>query len=295
MAEDPKPNKLSQDTLVQNSKLEALGRLTTGIAHEINTPLQFVSDSAYYLRNSFQDVLLLVHKLFDFCKQCKTGGIDNELLEIIEQLREELDFDYLESNVPKALDRTLEGCEQVAIIVRAIKEFAYPTQQEKARTDLNKILLNTLTVVHNEYKSLADVQTDLKLLPMVLCHASEIGQVFLNLIVNAAHAIADQVAATNTRGTIRIASEAQDGEVEFSIADTGVGIPEMNRSRIFEPFFTAKKVGHGTGQGLSIARIIVVERHGGSIRFESQPGVGTSFFVRLPINGGAAATRESII
>jgi two-component system NtrC family sensor kinase len=288
MSGEPKKKVQSLDTVLQNSNFEALGRLAAGIAHEINTPIQFVSDSAYYLQNSFQDVLLLIHKLFEFCKVCKTGVIDNELLEIIEQLREEVDFDYLEFNVPKALDRTLEGCERVAAVVRAMKEFAHPTHHEKAPTDLNQVLLNTLTVAHHEYKYVADVSTDLKQLPMVLCHSSEIGQVFLNLIVNAAHAIADRVATTDQRGTINIASETREGEVMFSIADTGIGIPETIHSRIFEPFFTTKKIGRGTGQGLSIARLIVVERHGGFIDFESQPGVGTTFFVRLPVNGATA-------
>jgi two-component system NtrC family sensor kinase len=278
-----------------NSKLESLGRLAAGIAHEINTPIQFVSDSTYYLRNSFQDILLLVNKMFDFCKHCKTGVVDNEMLDIIERLREDLDFDYLETNVPKALDRTLEGCERVAIIIRAMKEFSHPTQMEMTSTDLNKVLSTTLTIARNEYKYVADVETNLKLLPMVTCHASDIGQVFLNLIINASHAITDKVANTNQRGKIRIASETYAGEVEFSIADTGVGIPETIRSRIFEPFFTTKEAGRGTGQGLSIAKTIVEQRHGGSIRFETQPGVGTTFFVRLPIEGIKTTTREPVI
>ena len=248
-----------------------------------------MSDNAYYIRNSFQDVLLLAHKLLEFCKRCKTGVVDSELLDIIEQLREDVDFDYLESNVPKAIDHTLEDCERLTDIVRAMKAFAHPMQKEKAPTDLNQVLLSTLTIARHEYRSVADVETDLNELPMVLCHASEIGQVFLSLIINAAHAIADKVGTTDNRGVIRVASEHRGSEVEVSIADTGVGIPETIRSRLFEPFITTEKVGHGAGRGLLIARMIVVERHGGSIRFESQPGRGATFFIRMPIVGAKTA------
>jgi signal transduction histidine kinase len=287
MSGEPKRDKQSIDAMLFTNRLETLGRLAAGIAQEINTPIQFVSDNAYYIRNSFQDVLLLAHKLLEFCKHCKTGVVDSELLDIIEQLREDVDFDYLESNVPKAIDRTLEGCERLTDIVRAMKAFAHPMQKEKAPTDLNQVLLSTLAIARHEYRSVADVETDLNELPMVLCHASEIGQVFLSLIINAAHAIADKVGTTDNRGVIRVASEHRGSEAEVSIADTGVGIPETIRSRIFE----TEKVGRGAGRGLLIARMIVVERHGGSIRFESQPGLGATFFIRMPIVGAKPAAQ----
>ncbi len=164
-----------------------------------------------------------------------------------------------------------------------MKEFAHPDQKEKVLADLNRALSTTLTVARNEYKYVADVETDLGELPLVPCLVGELNQVFLNLIVNAAHAIEAALAGTQGRGTIRVSTRREDDAVVIAVSDTGTGIPEEIRGRVFEPFFTTKEVGKGTGQGLAIARSVVVDKHGGKLTFETVPGRGTTFFVRLPL------------
>jgi signal transduction histidine kinase len=172
----------------------------------------------------------------------------------------------------------------VATIVRAMKEFAHPDTRQKSAADLNRAIKSTLTVARNELKYVADVETDLGDLPPVVCNISDLNQVFLNLLVNAAHAIREVVReGTDAKGKIRVRTRREGNTVLIAISDTGCGIPENIRGRIFDPFFTTKEVGRGTGQGLSIARSVVVEKHGGSLTFETEPGKGTTFFVRLPI------------
>jgi len=190
--------------------------------------------------------------------------------------------------VPQAFDRTLEGVGRVAGIVRAMKEFAHPDQREQSSADLNKALLNTLTVARNEYKYVADLETDLGELPPVQCYLSDLNQVFLNLVVNAAHAIGEVIGDSEPKGRITVRSRDLGERVEIAIADTGGGVPEAIRERIFDPFFTTKPVGQGTGQGLAIARSIVVDKHRGSLTFTSVAGQGTTFYIRLPVSGRVA-------
>jgi signal transduction histidine kinase len=171
-----------------------------------------------------------------------------------------------------------------------MKEFAHPDRKEMAQVDINQAISSTLVIATNEYKYVADLETDFASLPPVNCFAGEINQVVLNLIVNAAHAIGDVVKGTADKGKIRVATRVLDDQIEISVGDTGKGIPVEVRSRIFDPFFTTKEVGRGTGQGLSIARAVVVEKHGGTLHFETEAGRGTTFFIRLPINGLAAAS-----
>ena len=170
-------------------------------------------------------------------------------------------------------------------IVRSLKEFAHPDPKEKTRVDLNHAIRSTLTIARNEYKYVADLETDLAPLPTVLCHAGDVNQAVLNLVVNAAHAIADAVKGSSRRGRIRVRTRVEGDAVVIAVEDDGTGIPDAVRDRIFEPFFTTKEVGRGTGQGLAIARAVVVGKHGGAITFETEPGKGTTFFVRLPVDG----------
>ena len=193
------------------------------------------------------------------------------------------DIEYLTAEIPSAIDQTLDGIGRVATIVRALKEFAHPDQKDMTATDLNQAVLCTLTVARNEVKYVADVETELGDLPLVVCHPGEINQVILNLVVNAAHAIADVVAGTEGRGLIRVKTTRDDDAVVIAISDTGGGIPAAVQPRIFDPFFTTKPVGRGTGQGLSIARNVVVDKHGGTLTFETEIGRGSTFFVRLPL------------
>jgi len=205
-----------------------------------------------------------------------------ERLAAVEAAEQEADLPYLLEQVPPTIAETLEGLKRVAGIVRAMKEFAHPDQKEMVATDLNRALQATLEVARNEYKYVADVELALADLPLVTCHAGDVNQVFLNVIVNAAHAIGDVMERTGRRGLIRVESAPEGEQVRVSISDTGGGIPAEAQPHIFEPFFTTKPVGRGTGQGLAIARS-VVEAHRGTIRFESRAGEGTTFHVRLPV------------
>ncbi|MES1147282.1 MAG: ATP-binding protein [bacterium] len=265
--------------LIQAQKLEAIGRLASGIAHEINTPIQFVTDSLYFIKDSFADLFLYTSKVDEFAKDASP-----EFRAQLERAKEEIQLDYLETNLPPALERSSDGLARVAQIVRSMKEFAHPDQREMSLTDINHAIENTLIVARHQYKYVAEVVQDLGDLPSVLCHPGEISQVFINLIVNAAHAIEDKVAGTEDKGTITIRT-ALDGEfVVVEIADTGTGIPEEVKDKLFDPFFTTKEMGRGTGQGLAIARNIIAKKLGGTITVESEWGVGTTFTLRVPIN-----------
>jgi len=196
-------------------------------------------------------------------------------------MEKELDIGFLLEEVPKAVTQSLDGVERVSALVSAMKEFAHPDQKAAAAADVNAALRSTLTVAHNELKHVADVETDFADLPPVTCNIREINQVFLNLLINAAHAVGETTKATESKGLIRVCTARESNGVLISISDTGCGIPENIRDRVFDPFFTTKEVGRGTGQGLAIARS-VVERHGGTITFSSEVAKGTTFYVRLP-------------
>ena len=269
--------------LRQAQKLEAVGRLASGIAHEINTPIQFVSDSLHFVREAFTDTFPLLDKYQRLRIAVPARAFPVGQLAALEAAEEAADLPYLAENVPKALDRIVEGLERVAAIVRSMKMFAHPGETQKTPTDINEALAATLTIARHEYKYVADVETDFGAIPLVSCHAGEVNQVFLNVIVNAAHAIGDVVAGTPARGTIRVTTRRDEGHVVIAIADTGAGIPEAARAHIFDPFFTTKAVGKGTGQGLAIARNVIVKTHGGTLTFDTEVGRGTTFTICLPI------------
>jgi signal transduction histidine kinase len=186
--------------------------------------------------------------------------------------------------VPLAIDDSIDGLARIAVIVRSMKEFAHPDQAQKTFADINQAIRSTLVIARNEYRYVADLDTHFATLPPVKCYLGEINQVVLNLLVNASHAIADAVRNTAVRGKLKVATRLEGDSVEISIADDGTGIPEAIRDRIFDPFFTTKDVGKGTGQGLALAHSVIVIKHGGTLRFESESGKGTTFFIRLPIN-----------
>jgi PAS domain S-box-containing protein len=273
-------------------KLEAVGRLAAGIAHEINTPVQFVADSLYFLKEAFADLdrLQTVHEEAAHALTELLG--DHPALSDCRQATEEADLEYLREELPRAFERAQEGLDRVASIVRAMKEFARPDRKEMVASDLNRGILSTIGVAQNEVKYVAEVETQLGELPPVVCHVGDLNQVFLNLLVNAAHAIEDRVKGTGQRGTIRIVTEQVGDEVMVAISDTGSGIPEEFRDKIFEPFFTSKELGRGTGQGLAIARNIVVDKHKGSLTFETELDRGTTFFIRLPVERKGAEKLE---
>jgi signal transduction histidine kinase len=271
-----------------------VGRLASGIAHEINTPIQFVGDNTHFLQDSFGGLQTLLTKYQELRDAADSGAVSPELLAEVRDVEEASDCAYLLEEIPRALTQTLEGVTRVATIVRAMKEFAHPESKEMAAADLNRALLSTLTVARNELKYVADVETEFGDLPLVVCNIGDLNQVFLNLLVNAAHAIAESVKGTGQKGKIRIRTVSEGSTVLVTISDTGCGIPEANRTKVFDPFFTTKEVGRGTGQGLAIARSVVVERHKGTLTFESEVGKGTTFYIRLPVDRGECSKETRV-
>jgi len=279
--------------LRQAQKLESVGRLASGIAHEINTPIQFVSDSCFFVKEALTAMFQLVANYAKLVERATTGGDQATILAEAAAFEEDADLPYLVTSAPKALETMLEGLSRVAELVAGMKTFAHPDQKQKVLVDLNHALKSTLTIARNEYKYVADLETDLAELPNVMCHAGEINQVVLNIIVNAAHAIAERVKGSDRRGRITLRTRVEPHTVLISISDTGNGIPPEARARIFDPFFTTKEVGRGTGQGLAIARSVVVEKHGGELSFETKVGEGTTFHIRLPIGESTHRDRSA--
>ncbi|HEX2659821.1 MAG TPA: AAA family ATPase [Polyangia bacterium] len=271
--------------LRQAQKLEAVGRLASGVAHEINTPVQFVTDSVEFLKGATHDLMAFVDKLRVVQRLVLAGEPATDAAAEATEAEEEVDFSYLVENMPPAFERSIEGLDRVATIVRSMKEFAHPDAKQMVAVDLNRAIESTLTMSRNEYKYVADVETHFGDLPMVLCHAGEVNQAILNIVVNAAHAIGDVVKATDQRGRISLRTRREGDRVIIEIEDTGGGIPEAIRNRIFDPFFTTKEVGRGTGQGLAIARSVIVDKHGGELACRSEVGIGTTFSISLPIEG----------
>ncbi len=265
--------------LRHSQKLESVGQLAAGIAHEINTPVQFIGDNIRFLQDAFTDLLELRDKCNDIIvadqEQARLSAI-----ETVRRLEQDIDVEFVVEEVPGAIRQALDGIDRVATIVRAMKAFGYTSNEEMAPVNLNEAIANTLVVATSELKYVAEVVTEYGDLPPVWCHVGDINQVILNLVINAAHAIG---AAGSQRGQITIATGSETDHVVITVSDTGTGIPAEVADRIFEPFFTTKEVGKGTGQGLSLAWSLIVDRHHGTISFDSPPGGGTTFTVRLPI------------
>jgi len=272
----------------QAQKMESVGRLASGVAHEINTPVQFVSDSIHFMKEGIADLKGLIAKYRAVQESVEAGSQSASAVRDARTVEDEIDLTYLLENMPRAIDRALEGLSRIASIVNSMKDFARADQREMSNADLNAAILSTLTIARNEYKYVADLDTDLGELPPVMCRIGELNQVMVNLIVNAAHAIGDVVKDSGAKGRIAIRTRRDDDHVVIEVSDTGTGVPEEIRNRIFDPFVTTKELGKGTGQGLAIAWSIVVDKHGGSLRFNSEAGRGTTFVVRLPTGGPTA-------
>lgn len=277
--------KHTEAQLLQAQKLESVGQLAAGIAHEINTPTQFVSSNIDFLGESFEQVVELVEILKNIHKRAQSKELNDTLLQEAENLIEDLDWEYLAEEIPTAVVQSKEGVKRIATIVKAMKDFSHPGSKDKGDVDLNWIIETTVVVARNEWKYVSDLTTDMdeNLLP-TKCLSDEIGQVILNMIVNAAHAIEAKLGRTpeEVKGKITIATKQRDGFAEITVTDTGAGIPERAKHRIFDPFFTTKNVGKGTGQGLAIAHTVITNKHGGTISFETEKDVGTTFTITLP-------------
>jgi two-component system, NtrC family, sensor kinase len=268
--------------LASAQKLESVGRLAAGVAHEINTPVQFVSDNMSFLRTATSDIATVVEAYRELRRALESGADAKACALSVEEVERTADLDYILENVPIAIASSTDGLRRIATIVQSMKEFAHPDQSEMTSADLNRAIQSTLTIAHNEYKYVAELKMELGELPPVMCFLGEMNQVVLNLVINATHAIADVVKDTGTKGTITVRTRLDGEEVEISIGDTGTGIPESVRDKIFDPFFTTKEVGKGTGQGLALAHSVVVNKHRGTLRFETECGKGTTFFIRFP-------------
>jgi PAS domain S-box-containing protein len=283
LATDISQRRIMEGQLRQSQKLESIGQLAAGIAHEINTPTQFIGGNIRFVRDSFEALASFIRAAQALAEGDRVPEAAE--LDTLRRAAKAADLDYLLGELPKALEESLEGVERVARIVHAMKEFSHPGTAEMVMVNLNRAVESTVTVARNEWKYVADVELRLDpALPVVPCHPGDINQVVLNLVVNAAHAIAatDRV-RKGGKGYIEISTRTDGRWVEIRVADTGVGIPEGIRQRIFDPFFTTKEVGKGTGQGLFVCHKVVTEKHGGVITFESEVGVGTTFAVRLPL------------
>jgi two-component system NtrC family sensor kinase len=260
--------KAAEERMASSDRLESIGRLAAGVAHEINTPIQYLNDSVSFIRDGVQELLAYIDKLHAAMPQPPEGNDD---------------VDYMREELPPAMTRVADGLARIAEIVRSMKHFSHADQREMSAVDLNASIASTLVIARSEYKEVADVETVYGEIPQITCHGGQINQVVLNLVVNSAHAIGDLVKKNGGRGKIRVQTRVDGDNVVISIEDSGGGIPEGIRARIFDPFFTTKEVGRGTGQGLSIARNVIVKGHSGELDFVTEIGKGTTFYVRLPI------------
>jgi len=287
--------KRAQAKILQSQKLEAIGQLAAGIAHEINTPSQYVTDNIAFLQRAFSklhEVLVSSRIVVD---EARAGAVRSESVEKAATAISKARVDSLLTQIPRAIDQSLEGLKRVASIIAAMKDFSHPSAGEKDPVDLNEAIRSTITVATNEWKYVADMETDFDgAMPPVPCIRDEFNQVILNLVVNAAQAISTATDdGANGKGKICVSTRVVDGWAEVRVSDNGCGIPKKIEARVFEPFFTTKPVGKGTGQGLAIAYSVVVDDHDGQLTFESEEGKGTTFIVRLPLNASRRGASPS--
>jgi PAS domain S-box-containing protein len=288
--QDITERKSLEEKVQRGQKLESIGQLAAGIAHEINTPTQYVGDNVRFLQDSFLDVNTVLDKNAEMIELCRSQELFPEFVAEMEKTIDRADLEYLADEVPKAFTQALDGVERIRKIVQSMKDFAHPGSTDMRATDLNRAIESTITVASNEWKYVADLVTNYdELLPAVPCLAGEFNQVILNMIVNASHAISDVVGDGSTgKGTINITTRRNGEFAEIRISDSGGGIPEDIRKKIFDPFFTTKEVGKGTGQGLAISHSVIVDKHKGTIDVESETGKGTTFIIQLPVTEASA-------
>ncbi len=284
LADDVTERVAATQQLQQAEKLQSIGQLASGIAHEINTPMQYIGDNTRFLQEAFSDLNEIVEKSKEMSEVIDGSGDIHVWHKAFEALVEKNDFDYLSEEVPKAIEQALEGIGRVSTIVKAMQDFSHPGAEGKELIDINRAISSTVTVARNVWKYVADLDLELdSKLPEVPCMIGPFNEVILNLIVNASHAIADISAeGVLEKGRITIATEDCQGYVEIRVSDTGGGIPVAIQKKIFDPFFTTKEVGKGTGQGLALSYDIIIKKHDGELFFDTQEGKGTTFFIHLP-------------
>jgi PAS domain S-box-containing protein len=285
LANDVTERRKLEVQLRQAQKLESIGQLAAGIAHEINTPTQYVGDNLRFIQESYQAHMQVMEKYGELFAAAQSGSVSAELLDEVSGVINAADLEYVGVEVPNALNQSMEGVKRIAKIVQSMKDFAHPDSSEKKAVDLNRAIDSTINVARGEWKYVAEMETDFDLsLPPVPCLLGELNQVTLNMIINSSHAIADRMKLEGQgKGLIKISTRHEGNWAVMRIRDTGAGIPLENRARIFDPFFTTKEVGKGTGQGLAISHS-VVQKHGGTITFETAEGEGTTFIIKLPLH-----------
>lgn len=272
----------AQSKLIQSEKLASIGQLAAGVAHEINNPIGFIFSNFGTLEQYLDDLF----QMLDAYEEAEAHIGEGSALARIRQLKAELDIKYLKEDIPNLMGESRDGIQRVRKIVQDLKDFSrVDARQEWEGVDLHAGIDSTLNIVNNEIKYKADVVKNYGPLPEVQCLPSEMNQVFMNLLVNAAHAI------TAERGTITISTGVEGANVWVEVADTGAGIAPENLQRIFDPFFTTKPVGKGTGLGLSLSYGIV-QKHGGRMEVSSELGVGTRFRVTIPIHHAPSPQAE---
>ena len=277
--------RLQEAKRIQSMKLESIGELAAGIAHEINTPIQFIGSNISFLKDSFHSLQKILQACAELRDKVRDVSEYAEIVKNIDRLEEETDIAYLAEESPKAFEQTMDGVERVSKLVLGLKGFARSgVGENKSESDINEIIANSLIVCRNAYKYVAELKTEFGDLHPIKVYPGDIGQVIINLVVNAAHAIGEQKEKTGKMGKIRICTSCEERDIVISVSDTGGGIPQHIQPRIFDPFFTTKKVGQGSGQGLAICRTIVNDKHKGEMTFTSKPGEETIFYVRLPID-----------
>jgi len=270
--------------LHQAQKLESVGRLAAGIAHEINTPIQFIGDSAAYVGTTIAEILALLERSRAELRSAAEATGDGDALQRLADEELAADLAYARDEGPRAVERIIDGVSRVARIVSAMKCFSHPGTAEAVPFDVNKLLSDTLVVAGHELRIADEISTDFGDIPSMKGYPGDLNQAFLNLMVNAAHAVADRSSTAEGRGRVAVSTGCEDGWAVIRIADTGCGMTPEVQARLFEPFFTTKAVGRGTGQGLTVVHAAVVQKHGGTVECESAPGVGTTFTIRLPLS-----------
>ena len=283
----------AQNQKALSQKMESVGQLASGIAHEINTPMQFLGDNTFFVNDGFSSLLKYINSIEELTKKASTEN--QKLITELNNLKKELDIEFLIKEIPVAIERTQNGIQRVTKIVLAMKNFAHPSSKQKALSNINQGVDVTVIISKNEWKYVAELETKLDPnLPLIHCTIDEINQVILIMIVNAANAIEEAIdKATGKQGKITIETKSDKDFVYIIMQDTGKGIPHEIQSRIFDPFFTTKEVGKGTGQGLAIAHDIIVNKHGGEILLESEVGKGTTFTLKLPLRQEYTIEKEN--
>ena len=272
----------------QSQTMDAVGQLAAGVAHEINSPVQFIGDNLTFLQKIWSDCDSLFDLLQQLHEECKLEGANGNLCRQIDDLTNNIQFDFIRSELPQAIVDSVEGTTRVAEIVQAMKSYSYPTNHQKSLSELNNAIESSVAFSRDAWKNVADINLDLDAsLPLVPCAPSDLKQAFTNLITNSAQAIEEKSNESGQLGSIEISTCQQTDHVEIRISDNGIGIPIELRERIFEPFFTTRPPGMGVGQGLSIAYSIIVGRHAGKIGVESEVGQGTTISILLPLQSNA--------